>query len=1262
MRSAFRFLFAPAVGIGDRRAFRPGARAVPPVGIAGSFSFWTRPRGARKSGCFPGRTKSTCHFPIRLEAACPQECGTAHTTRAECRVGPIACVARAPAGPGAESAAREDRAGALAYAPEAFAGPAVPALRSGAPILIRAVNAGPSGTAAARGPAGEGAGPRRPAPARAARSPTPSQRHARKTRARRPPAGRGGTTGRAWGARSARPGAPRGPSLGRAGSWRRFPRPARTAARGRRRSKRRAGRLNPGAGGQIHDAAGRRRAPVPAFAGRRAGPDSFRSGIAPAFPAADAPGAVVQTGARVRPQTGGGTAFGTMRLGGAPATLPGLAAPRTPGNAPPPAARMPRAGIGGGVASGRAGPPGGDAARRRAKPTRELWGTVRSCRWGRGPAAARGAARVAARRPGPCPTRRKPGRRTVRGGPPSGRRPRYDLFYSMECGGRAPRRRSPPASNRRTAARTRTRRPKTPRGPGTRRQELPPIRRPSNRDVRPDQGAGGGARPRGCTLVRRRTRCFRRIRVRRARPRGRSASPTPTAHGCRRAACGGRALPFAGLRLSGCPANGVRRPAAVARSGGLGSIAGENAAGPESAKPNVATPRFLRTSPGRRFAGSLFTASPNGGPAATAFPSRTSATSSAIWRFFGSARRSAASSGVSSNANRRRPLHAASRALDPQPRRAFPVRPASPGARPSQSTPSRPRSAAVPFSRPSLPRCGGSAWTRRSRGRRGRSSRTSRTTRSRRGGFGPRRPQTLRAYTAAWAPRQPTQNRLWRDPGNTARASAGCAGIRGLCRTTATCARSFGTGAGRRSRPRRSRLYPWGAAPDRARLPRARFPRPGFKDRIPVRGSATPDAVPLRVRNRAGGAAIRPGARACAAREASKGGAGARRRNGGARRVRGGTSRSAAWRRRAQPRGGRARPRTSRRGRLARGRPRPALPVRRAAPQRKRRSQNPAAPPPPFPTAADIARARARRGGRPSRPWRRPPGTRGGAARSLRVSRAQQSGRPRASQKRGRARSGAARLRAPCPPHAAARRLPPTRPPLRPPPTLRPLPGAARVRRRIRPRRAGRRGRRPRARRGRPRRNAAPAVPCRARRNTRQKTLRPPRVRPPRHAVQPPRRYAATRRPRAGQRRATRQTRPQFPAVSHAPPRASRRRRPRDCALVSMRRYHLVFKGTTPRTVFHNSRSPRRAAGAAGRTAAGGPPATTPRVERRAQRPQVEADRPGRRPSPNRGAPAPARGAARRDGKTCTTPPRRGNAAKRGGPGGPCPKPGDPYE
>ena len=186
-------------------------------------------------------------------------------------------------------------------------------------------------------------GRRRPAPARAARSPASPQLYARKTRARRPPAGRGGTTGRAWGARSARPGAPRGPSLGRAGSfWGRFPRPARATARGRRRSKRRAGRRNPGAGGQTHDAAGRRRAPVPAFAGRRAGPDSFRSGIAPAFPAADAPGAVVQTGARVRPQTGGGTAFGTMRLGGVHVTLPGLAAPRTPGNAPPPAARAAR--------------------------------------------------------------------------------------------------------------------------------------------------------------------------------------------------------------------------------------------------------------------------------------------------------------------------------------------------------------------------------------------------------------------------------------------------------------------------------------------------------------------------------------------------------------------------------------------------------------------------------------------------------------------------------------------------------------------------------------------------------------------------------------------------------------------------------------------------------------------------------------------------------------------------------------------------------
>ena len=146
-----------------RRAVRFPGR--PAGGAAGyKHPVRRRGRGARKSGCFPGRTKSTCHFPIRLEAACPQECGTAHTTRAECRVGPIVRVARAPAGPGAESAAREDRAGALAYAPEAFGGPAVPALRSGAPTLIRAVNAGPSGTAAARGPAGEGAGPRRPAP------------------------------------------------------------------------------------------------------------------------------------------------------------------------------------------------------------------------------------------------------------------------------------------------------------------------------------------------------------------------------------------------------------------------------------------------------------------------------------------------------------------------------------------------------------------------------------------------------------------------------------------------------------------------------------------------------------------------------------------------------------------------------------------------------------------------------------------------------------------------------------------------------------------------------------------------------------------------------------------------------------------------------------------------------------------------------------------------------------------------------------------
>ena len=47
-------------------------------------------------------------------------------------------------------------------------------------------------------------------------------------------------------------------------------------------------------------------------------------------------------------------------------------------------------------------------------------------------------------------------------------------------------------------------------------------------------------------------------------------------------------------------------------------------------------------------------------------------------------------------------------------------------------------------------------------------------------------------------------------------------------------------------------------------------------------------------------------------------------------------------------------------------------------------------------------------------------------------------------------------------------------------------------------------------------------------------------------------------------------------------PRTSRGRRPRDCALISIRRYYLVFKGTIPKTVLCNSRALRRTAGAAG--------------------------------------------------------------------------------
>ncbi len=66
-RSAFRFLFAPAVGIGDLRALRSGARAVPPVGVAGSFGFWARPRGAP-----PGSARPPARARIRPYADGPR--------------------------------------------------------------------------------------------------------------------------------------------------------------------------------------------------------------------------------------------------------------------------------------------------------------------------------------------------------------------------------------------------------------------------------------------------------------------------------------------------------------------------------------------------------------------------------------------------------------------------------------------------------------------------------------------------------------------------------------------------------------------------------------------------------------------------------------------------------------------------------------------------------------------------------------------------------------------------------------------------------------------------------------------------------------------------------------------------------------------------------------------------------------------------------------------------------------------------------------
>ena len=50
------FLFMPAIRIGDRCAFRSRARAVLSVGIAGSFSFWTRPTRAPPLGLGAGRS------------------------------------------------------------------------------------------------------------------------------------------------------------------------------------------------------------------------------------------------------------------------------------------------------------------------------------------------------------------------------------------------------------------------------------------------------------------------------------------------------------------------------------------------------------------------------------------------------------------------------------------------------------------------------------------------------------------------------------------------------------------------------------------------------------------------------------------------------------------------------------------------------------------------------------------------------------------------------------------------------------------------------------------------------------------------------------------------------------------------------------------------------------------------------------------------------------------------------------------------------
>ena len=83
---AFCFLFMPAIRIGDQCAFRSSARAVLSVGIAGSFSFWARPRGLTHGT----RSRTTRARPNSARR------GTARGTRTAPCTGPVARVDHRP--------------------------------------------------------------------------------------------------------------------------------------------------------------------------------------------------------------------------------------------------------------------------------------------------------------------------------------------------------------------------------------------------------------------------------------------------------------------------------------------------------------------------------------------------------------------------------------------------------------------------------------------------------------------------------------------------------------------------------------------------------------------------------------------------------------------------------------------------------------------------------------------------------------------------------------------------------------------------------------------------------------------------------------------------------------------------------------------------------------------------------------------------------------------------------------------------------------